>query len=188
MVYELYVKLNDSTIPNKDDLIKLTIRFVWYVLQSPYVNVYKFIDFVYNTKFELVELNSVDPSEPDLGSVTFINGNPNNLRLTVKLVRWNGVNGIVFNFRTIAHELNHLLYFGLRPQNSVFKFTANDQQIAQCHRLLHAVDVYDYDEKFMVGIASKVGKPPVEYKFMVADPIKIVKHVYHQFTKTKQNY
>ena len=175
MVYELYVKLNNSSIPNKDDLIKLTVKFLWYVLQNPYVNILKFVDFVYNTRFELIELNSIYQNESDLGSVTFINGDPNKLRLTVKLVKWNGVNGIVFNFRTIVHELNHLLFFGLK--HSVFKFNANDSQIASCHRLLHAVDVYNYDERFMVGIVGKVGNPQVQYIFMVADPIKIIKHV-----------
>jgi hypothetical protein len=178
MVYELYVKLNNSGIPNKNDLVHLTMKFVWYVMQSPYTNLYKFIDFVYNTRFELIELNSIDPTESDLGSVTFINGNPNALRVTVKLIRWNGTNGVAFNFRTIAHELNHLMFFGLRPQNSVFKFNANDDAtISECHRMLHAVDVYNYDENFMVGIKSTVGKPPVEYSFMVADPIKIIKYV-----------
>jgi hypothetical protein len=176
MVYELYVKLNDSTIPNKDDLIKLTVKFIWYVMQSPYVNVFKFFDFIYNARYELIELNSIDPTESEIGSVSFINGDPNKLRLTVKLVRWKGVNGIAFNFRTIAHELNHLLYFGLKPKHSVFKFNATDLQISNCHRLLHAVDVYNYDEKFMIGIAEKVGNPQVQYTFMVADPIKIIKY------------
>jgi hypothetical protein len=175
MVYELYKKLSNSSVPNKDDLIKLTVKFIWYVIQSPYTNIWKFFDFVYNTRFELIELNSIDPSESDLGSVTFIDGNPNKLRLTVKMVRWNGVNGIAFNFRTIAHELNHLMFFGLK--RSVFQFNANDEQIASCHRLLHAVDVYNYDENFMVGITEKVGNPKIQYTFMVADPIKIIKRV-----------
>jgi hypothetical protein len=176
MVYELYEKLDNSTIPNKNDLIKLTIKFIWHILQSPYVNTWKFFDFIYNARYELVELNSIDPTESDLGSVTFINGNPNKLILTVKLVRWKGINGIVFNFRTIAHELNHLLYFGLRPQHSVFKFNATYSHIANCHRLLHAVDVYNYDERFMIGINCKVGNPKIQYTLMVADPIKIIKH------------
>jgi len=175
MVYEFYVKLNNSSVPNRDDLLKLTVKFIWYILQSPYVNVWKFIDFVYSARFELIELNSIDPTEPDLGSVTFINGDPNKLRLTVKLVRWNGINGIAFNFRTIVHELNHLLFFGLK--HSVFKFNANDSQITNCHRVLHAVDVYSYDENFMVGIVERVGNPQIQYTFMVADPIKIIKHV-----------
>ena len=92
MVYEFYVKLKKSAVPNKDDLLKLTVKFIWYVLQNPYTNVWKFIDFSYSARFELTELNSIDPTVPDLCSVTFINGDPNKLRLTVKLVRWKGVN------------------------------------------------------------------------------------------------
>jgi len=176
MVYELYIKLNNSSLQNRNDLIKLTTKFVWYLMSDPYTNFWNFVNFVYATKFEIVELNSIDPTESDLGSVTFVNGNPNNLRVTIKLVKWNGVNGIAFNFRTIAHELNHLMFFGLRPQNSVFKFNSiTDQQIAQCHRVLHDVDVYNYDEKFMIGFKHKVGN--AEYTFMVANPIKIIKHV-----------
>jgi hypothetical protein len=176
MVYELYVKLNDSNLPNKNDLVKLTMQFIWYVMQSPYTNLYNFIDFVYNAKFDVIVLNSIDPTESELGSVTFINGDPNKLHVTTKLVKWSGVSGIAFNFRTIAHELNHLLYFGLRPQNSVFKFkSVTDEQISKCHRVLHDVDVYSYNESFMVGFKHKVNN--AEYSFMVADPIKIIKYV-----------
>jgi hypothetical protein len=175
MVYELYVKLNDSDLPNKNDLIKLTIQFMWYIIQSPYTNVFKLIDFVYNSKFDVITLNSVDPTETELGSVTFINGDPNKLHVITKLVKWNGVAGIAFNFRTIAHELNHLLYFGLKPQHGVFKFNATDEQIAKCHRVLHDVDVYSYNEKFMIGFKHKVNN--VDYPFMVADPLKIIKYV-----------
>ena len=183
MVYELYIKLNDLGsatsvgLPNSKDLIKLTVNFVWHVMQSPYVNLYKFIDFVYNTKFDVIVLNSIDPTESDLGSVTFINGDPNKLRVTIKLVKWSGVAGIAYNFRTIAHETNHLMYFGLSPQFGVFnfKFNATDKQIAKCHRVLHDVDVYSYDEKFMIGFKHRVNN--VDYSFMAVDPIKIIKYV-----------
>jgi hypothetical protein len=175
MVYELYVKLHESNLPNKNDLINLTVKFMWYVLQSPYVNSLKFINFVYNTKYDVIALNSIDPSESDLGSVTFVDGNPNKLHTTVKLVRWSGVAGIAFNFRTIVHELNHLMYFGLKPQYGIFKLKATDEQIAKCHRVLHDVDVYRYDESFMHGFKHKINK--VDYTFMGADPLKIIKYV-----------
>jgi hypothetical protein len=173
MVYELYVKIAESNLPNKDDLIKLTVQFIWYVMRSPYVNLYKFIDFVYNTKFDVIVLNSIDPSLSDVGSVTFVNGDPNKLRVTAKLVKWSGVAGIAYNFRTVAHELNHLLYFGLK--RGVFKFNATDSQISKCHQVLHNVDVYSYDEKFMVGFKHRVNN--VDYNFMVSDPMKIIKYV-----------
>jgi hypothetical protein len=139
------------------------------------VNLYKFVDFVYNAKFDVIVLNSIDPTESDLGSVTFVNGDPNKLRVTIKLVKWSGVAGIAYNFRTIAHELNHLLYFGLNARYGVFKFRATDNQIAKCHRVLHDVDVYSYDEKFMIGFKHRVNN--ADYSFMVADPIKIIKYV-----------
>jgi hypothetical protein len=99
------------------------------------------------------------------------------------LVKWSGVAGIAYNFRTIAHELNHLLYFGLNMQHGIFKFRATDNQIAKCHRVLHDVDVYGYDEKFMIGFKHRINNDfkqrvnNADYLFMVADPIKIIKYV-----------